>query len=172
MEEKIKEIIRQVGDIGENVSRLPAGRDIPEIELDIILGQLRALYENIRSLRSGEAAPERGSDAGTVIQGEPSPQAGSTKIPASASGADSGKSNADAAETGTPSPGASGSDPVEPGNAPEQAAGSRMNPAKTSAKAGPEGSGAGGTGSVSRQAERAVGEHRCGRRRGQYHRQH
>ena len=31
-----------------------------------------------------------------------------------------------------------------------------MNPAKTSAKAGPEGSGAGGTGSVSRQAERSI----------------
>jgi hypothetical protein len=65
MEEKIREIIRQIGDIGEKASRLLAERDIPEIELDIILADLRVLYENVRVLRSDKGGPESRPKAGT-----------------------------------------------------------------------------------------------------------
>lgn len=53
MEKKIKEIIRQVGDIGEKVSLLNADDTLSSIELDIILGDIRILYETIKDLQSG-----------------------------------------------------------------------------------------------------------------------
>ncbi len=80
MEQKIKEIIRQVGDIGEKLSRLPAEESLPAIELDILLGDIRDLYQMVKDLQPGlassskEATPVRGS-AGTAsgpAQGEAS----------------------------------------------------------------------------------------------------
>ena len=57
MEKRIKKIIRQVGDIGEKVSRLLAEESLPSIELDILLGDVRSLYEEIKDLPSGTNIP-------------------------------------------------------------------------------------------------------------------
>jgi len=59
MEPKIKEIIRQVGDIGEKVSRLPEQENPPSIDLDIILGDIRVLYEAVKDLQSARLIPSR-----------------------------------------------------------------------------------------------------------------
>ncbi|MFC2115190.1 hypothetical protein ACFLTU_01855 [Bacteroidota bacterium] len=53
MEQKIKKIIKQIGDIGEKTSRLEVGKSIPSIEIDIILEQIRSLYDELRDLQSG-----------------------------------------------------------------------------------------------------------------------
>lgn len=58
MEQKLKEIIRQVGDIGEKISRLNADDTLSSIELDIILGDIRVLYENIKDLQQVHARAE------------------------------------------------------------------------------------------------------------------
>ena len=65
MEQKIKEIIRQVGDIGEKVSRLLAEENPASIEIDIILGDIRALYEDMSDLRSGTTIPAGGKSRKT-----------------------------------------------------------------------------------------------------------
>lgn len=57
MDEKIKAIIRQIGDLGEKVSRLEAGKSLPSIELDIILEKIRSLYEEVRDLQSATSIP-------------------------------------------------------------------------------------------------------------------
>jgi hypothetical protein len=56
MEQKIKEIIRHIGDIGEKVSRLLAEESLPTIEMDIILGDIRVLYEKVKDLQSGKGS--------------------------------------------------------------------------------------------------------------------
>ncbi len=57
MDEKIKAIIRQIGDLGEKVSRLEAEKSLPSIELDIILEKIRSLYEEVRDLQSATSIP-------------------------------------------------------------------------------------------------------------------
>ena len=51
MEQKINEIIRQVGNIGEKLSSLQSEESLPSIELDIILGDIRELYEQVKLLQ-------------------------------------------------------------------------------------------------------------------------
>lgn len=59
MEQKIKKIIRQVGDIGEKISRLQVEKPLPSIEIDIILGKIRALYEKVGNLQLETSIPDR-----------------------------------------------------------------------------------------------------------------
>ncbi|HEC43230.1 MAG TPA: hypothetical protein ENI20_10415 [Bacteroides sp.] len=54
MEQKIKTIIRQVGDIGEKLSNILSEEALPSIEKDIILRDIRLLYEAVKNL---EIAP-------------------------------------------------------------------------------------------------------------------
>jgi hypothetical protein len=54
MEQKIKTIIRQVGDIGEKLSSILSEEPLPSIEKDIILRDIRLLYEAVKDL---EIAP-------------------------------------------------------------------------------------------------------------------
>ncbi|MFC2112150.1 hypothetical protein ACFLTA_02695 [Bacteroidota bacterium] len=51
MEKKIKSIIRQVGDIGEKLSKLIEEESPPRIETDIILSDIRVLYEAVKDLQ-------------------------------------------------------------------------------------------------------------------------
>ena len=62
MEQKLNEIIRQVGDIGEKISRLHADDTLSSIELDIILGDIRVLYENIKDLQQVHTRAEPRSE--------------------------------------------------------------------------------------------------------------
>jgi hypothetical protein len=72
MEQKIKEIIRHIGDIGEKVSRLLAEESLPTIEMDIILGDIRVLYEKVKDLQPGKGIPGRETlpGPGTATAGE------------------------------------------------------------------------------------------------------
>ena len=51
MEDKIRTIITQVGDVGEKLSDLLAEETIPAIEKDIILRDIRILYEAVKNLQ-------------------------------------------------------------------------------------------------------------------------
>jgi hypothetical protein len=51
MEKKIKGIIRSIGDIGEKVSRMQGEKKPALIEIDIILEDIRALYEDVKALQ-------------------------------------------------------------------------------------------------------------------------
>lgn len=64
MEQKIKNIIRQVGDIGDKASRLQVEKPLPSIEIDIILGEIRTLYEKVRDLQLGTSIPAPTTDPG------------------------------------------------------------------------------------------------------------
>jgi hypothetical protein len=64
MEEKIRGIIKQVGDIGEKISRIRDQKSAPGIEIDIILEELRKLYEDVRNLRGPDAEPGTAKQAG------------------------------------------------------------------------------------------------------------
>ena len=52
MEQKIKGIIRHIGDIGEKVSSMLGEKSPHAIEIDIILGDIRALYEEVKALQT------------------------------------------------------------------------------------------------------------------------
>jgi len=54
MEQKIKTIISQIGDIGEKLSSILSEEPLPSIEKDIILRDIRLLYEAVKDL---EIAP-------------------------------------------------------------------------------------------------------------------
>jgi len=58
MEEKLKEIIIQVGNIGEKVSNLLAEESLPSIDIDLILSDIRSVYEKISDLKSETIKPE------------------------------------------------------------------------------------------------------------------
>ncbi len=60
MEKKIREIISKAGDIGEKISRLQGEGSPPSIEVDLILGDIRTLYEQVRELQY--AAPGATAD--------------------------------------------------------------------------------------------------------------
>jgi hypothetical protein len=81
MEQKIKEIIRHIGDIGEKVSRLLAEESLPTIEMDIILGDIRVLYEKVKDLQPGKGIPGRETlpGPGTATAGEEEAISGETK---------------------------------------------------------------------------------------------
>lgn len=57
MDQKIKAIIKQIEDLGEKVSRLETEKSLPPIEIDIILGKIRSLYEQVKDLQSGTSIP-------------------------------------------------------------------------------------------------------------------
>jgi len=72
MEKKIKQIISQVGDIGENLNRLLLSEEsFYSIEIDIILGDIRALYEDVRSLHESRISAPVGRQAGSEKSGSP-----------------------------------------------------------------------------------------------------
>lgn len=91
MERKIREIIRQVGDIGEKVSGLP---EIPTaIEIDIILDDIRKLYDGLKELRSSSGMAEMGpstehSQAESTTQPASEPAKPAKPEPATESGAE------------------------------------------------------------------------------------
>jgi len=47
----ITEIITQVGDIGEMISRMKTEGPVPAIEIDIVLGKIRKLYTDVSNLK-------------------------------------------------------------------------------------------------------------------------
>jgi len=47
----ITEIITQVGDIGEMISRMKTEGPVPAIEIDIVLGKIRKLYTDVTNLK-------------------------------------------------------------------------------------------------------------------------
>ncbi len=61
------EIITQVGDIGEMISRMKTEGPIPAIEIDIVLEKIRNLYTSVSNLKefnhpaanTGKATPEK-----------------------------------------------------------------------------------------------------------------
>jgi len=71
MEKKIKQIISQVGDIGQNLSRLLAEESLHSIEIDIILGDIRALYEDVRDLHESPVSAPAGRQTGSEKSGSP-----------------------------------------------------------------------------------------------------
>ena len=71
MEKKIKQIISQVGDIGENLSRLLAEESRYSIEIDIILGDIRALYQDVRNLHESRISATTDSQAVSEKSGSP-----------------------------------------------------------------------------------------------------
>jgi hypothetical protein len=48
----INEIITQVGDIGELISRMNAEDPVPLVEIDIVLDKIRNLYEDVTALKA------------------------------------------------------------------------------------------------------------------------
>ncbi len=92
MEQKIREIIRMVSDIGEKISRLEGEASIPPIEKDIILGDVRALYERVRDLR--ESAAQAASDETRTVDADRPAQAGADGTEPQAAGNKAGQSPA------------------------------------------------------------------------------
>ena len=75
MEQKIKEIISQVDDIGEKVCRLQVVRSPASVEIDIILEEIRSLYEEVRDLQLGTSMPDGKAETvpGKVPESTPAP---------------------------------------------------------------------------------------------------
>ena len=69
MGQKIKTIIRQVGDIGEKLSRLLPEESLPSIEKDIILRDIRLLYEAVKDLQDSPVETPSG-EKGKVTRPE------------------------------------------------------------------------------------------------------
>ena len=72
MEKKIKTIIRQVGDIGEKLSQLLSEEALPAIEKDIILRDIRLLYEAVKDLEDSSPGIPSG-EMEKVAETEPEP---------------------------------------------------------------------------------------------------
>jgi hypothetical protein len=73
MEQKIKEIIIRAGELNNRIGRLLNENPPPAIELDIILGDIRTLYDEIKSLQHPGAKP------GSPAKQEPAAQPESLK---------------------------------------------------------------------------------------------
>ena len=83
MEQKIKTIIRQVGDIGEKLSQLPSEESLPSIEKDIILSEIRILYEAVKNLQVSPVkipSVEEEKKTETVVKKEPDVKAAEPAI--------------------------------------------------------------------------------------------
>ena len=70
MDQKIKDIIIKAEDLSRKIKLLQNEKTLPVIELDIILLDIRTLYEDIRTLQS---ASPLGNDAGKAVVNEPPP---------------------------------------------------------------------------------------------------
>lgn len=57
MEQKIKHIIKHLGDIGEKLGGLLTAKSVSSIEVDIILGEMRTLYEEVKNLNTSAPDP-------------------------------------------------------------------------------------------------------------------
>jgi hypothetical protein len=55
----INEIISQVGDIGELISRMKTDGPVPAIEVDIVLEKIRKLYSDLSGLKGAQRPVER-----------------------------------------------------------------------------------------------------------------
>jgi len=55
----ITEIITQVGDIGELISRMKSEGPVPSIEIDIVLEKIRDLYTDVSNLKGVHLPPQK-----------------------------------------------------------------------------------------------------------------
>jgi hypothetical protein len=127
MEQNIKEIIRQIGDIGEKLSRLPAEAGLPSIELDIVLGDIRNLYQKVKDLQEGRIIREEKGIAGggsatkmTVPVQDEIPVPDDIPVPGLSGDAGKIREGQPAGEGGKKTPPASGTGTTEPAGKPEK----------------------------------------------------